>query len=246
MPYTKEEIIARWQLDDYHFKETLGAGGLSKRKRRLTDDEFSIFEKVRSYFEQQKVSNYEEAASLFQQEMGGSSPITTAELFAQASEQGTLVSPSEAVKILQACALPEQEPYSSIQLDCFLEACDLFKRQGKSYEEITTHFGIDRELTVSSRLARLIASGTLASKEEILQIIDKAAEKAATDIPQAIGEVFVMHVIQHLEQSGSQTEFFTQIEERTLAEMEGKSPTPLSGANFQQNLLPPSNSKSTN
>ena len=48
----------------------------------------------------------------------------------------------EAGKILSSCGLPEIKQYTTPECDRFVEACSLFKQQGKTLEEVALHFGV--------------------------------------------------------------------------------------------------------
>ena len=48
----------------------------------------------------------------------------------------------EAGKILSSCGLSEIKQYTTPECDRFVEACSLFKQQGKTLEEVALHFGV--------------------------------------------------------------------------------------------------------
>ncbi len=54
----------------------------------------------------------------------------------------TNISLIEAGKIFSSCGLPEIKRYTTTECDRFIEACSLFKQQGKTLEEIALHFGV--------------------------------------------------------------------------------------------------------
>jgi len=83
----------------------------------------------------------------------------------------TNISLIEAGKILLSCGLPEVEQYTTQECDRFIEACSLFKQQGKTLEEVALHFGEVHGLLgqVSSTQANLIRTALPKMAVEQLQ-----------------------------------------------------------------------------
>jgi len=46
---------------------------------------------------------------------------------------------TEVVQIFDICGPPDQEQYTSAEGNRFLEACELIKKQNKTYEEVAKH-----------------------------------------------------------------------------------------------------------
>lgn len=156
MPYTKTDLESKFELSDFDVVETLKACGLSPRRAKYTDlDIDSNFVVIRGYFDQGLATDYSVAAELFKQHTGGEPEadsevklLDISELLTLASEQtGTRISLTEAILILETCGLPDQEQYTHQECERFLEACDLFKNQGKTSEQVAAHFGAESEAT---------------------------------------------------------------------------------------------------
>ena len=79
--------------------------------------------------------------------------LEISELLSLASTQcETRITLKEAAVILDSCGLPDTEFYTSEQGDRFLEACDLIKKENKTYQEVAAHFGVGGDLLASDRM----------------------------------------------------------------------------------------------
>ncbi len=71
-----------------------------------------------------------------------STPIDSLGLLTLVSGQlGSNISIIEAGNILVACGLTDLQEYNEQECDRFLQACQLVKQQGKTYQEVAVHFG---------------------------------------------------------------------------------------------------------
>ncbi len=72
--------------------------------------------------------------------------LDSSQLLTLASKQlGKKISLIEAGKILVACGLPDSQEYTSVECEVFTLACTLIKKQGKTLEEVSVHFGVKHE-----------------------------------------------------------------------------------------------------
>lgn len=88
---------------------------------------------------------------------------------------GIRISLTEAVQILDSCGLPDQEQYTSVEGDRFLEACELLKKQNKSYEEVAIHFRktkpeFDLKADMQEILS-MVGTAALATEDDLLGVL---------------------------------------------------------------------------
>ncbi|KST62231.1 hypothetical protein [Mastigocoleus testarum] len=96
------------------------------------------------------------------------------------------ISLAESLSIFEACGLSsEQSEYTQEECDIFLEACELFKVQNKSLEEIANHFGISNSSSPSDVELELdeIASSFGLSKAIIETMMQYKASEDADSAP---------------------------------------------------------------
>lgn len=209
MPYSKQDLQNLYSLSLEDVDATLTACGLSLEQDEYADEQIqSGFDVIRKYFNDAQVSDFAAAAEMFnqlpspktkktgrskkssnslEQELG----VTTIEdndldiyqlLTLATSQCGTRISLAEASKILSACGLPDQEEYTGIECDRFIEACTLVKQQGKTYEEVAAHFGIAQESKTSAHSVVL---------EEVRQLLSQPAFSQAEEIRAALPQMAV-------------------------------------------------------
>lgn len=90
-----------------------------------------------------KVEYTQAEVERFRQTKANALTCDSSQLLALACGQlQTNISLIEAGKILLSCGLPEVEQYTTTECDRFIEACSLFKQQGKTLEEVALHFGV--------------------------------------------------------------------------------------------------------
>ena len=264
MPYTKLALKNLHTLSLEDVDATLNACGLTIDRDEYGDEEIQYgFDIIRGYFNNGQAVDYPAAAELFNQQVNatqqpdsdqktkvkksgkGKKPVNTltiSELLSLASEQsGRRISLTEAVKILQACGLPDQEEYSSSECDRFLEACDLFKNQGKSYEEVAVQ--------------RSQSSGEALAESDLLQQVDDAADLMESNISgvtefvmqqrakgQALADSqrYLSYYLQELKEGQAVQDFWARLREHAKARLEGKSQAPLLWAEPHTTLTLPS------
>ncbi len=247
MPYTKQALQTLHTLSIEDVDETLRAAKLPTEREEYTDEEIqSSFDAIRSYFNNGQASDYQQASELFEQHTSagqqtesepqakskksrnGKKPMAESldisKLLSLASEQaGTRISLIEAGKILDACGLPDQEQYSDSECDRFLEACDLLKNQGKTHEEIATHFGTGTGI-------EKIATNIEAETEEAASVLDQSSNGVVSEAmrykAKADASVAPTLYLKHLADEFGSPEFqqnWQQMEELLKAKIAGKS-----------------------
>ena len=260
MPYTKADLQDKFNLSESDVVETLKACGLSTTRTKYSDSDIDTnFEMIRSYFDQGLATDYTVAADLFKQQTTefeqSDKLVQISELLTLASEQvGTRISLTEAIQILDSCGLPDKDEYTSLEGDRFLEACKLIKQQNKSYEEVAKHFGIDGSTSKSEpddlqqHLVEQIGGSAIAMDEDLLRLVNKITAKQAsgTNIRELVRQAYLINLSRQMtdNQDGTDT-FFAEVEERVMAQIEGKNRARSLKANWEwaQNSLTTSSPK---
>lgn len=157
--------------------------------------------------------------------------LITSELLALASEQcGTRISLKEAAQILDSCGLPDTDEYTNEQGDRFLEACDLIKKQGKTYEEVMAHFGVKNDSpTLPSgmqQLLELLDNSVLSADEKLFGLVNKITANQAdqTDIHQLVEWSYLKNVSRQLVENNNANALFDALNQRLEDYIEGKRP----------------------
>lgn len=220
--YQRHELNADLSPEDISF--TLKACNLPE-KDEYTEEEADRFKECRSLIEQDKskqtTSETEPEDQL----------LDISELLALASEQvGTRISLTEAVQILDNCGLPDQEQYTSFEGDRFLEACELLKKQNKSYEEVATHFGKpNQEFDLQADMQEIlgmVGSAAIATDDDLLGVLNQLAAKRGHAISAMYERMLLTQVAQQLKERQQKRELFSKFGERLEAYVEGKSSIP--------------------
>ncbi|QLE59711.1 hypothetical protein [Nostoc sp. TCL26-01] len=202
MPYTKEALQNMYSLSPEDVLATLTACGLSHDTQEYSDTDIETrFDMVRQLFKDGQASDYEQATTLFQQNLEDDSspelpenkngrkksrkklskPLDITELLSYAREQGFKLTLTKALQIFASCGLKEQDEYTPEETERFLAACNLVG-QGKTEIEIAANLGIseldaaDIQLTFEETQL-LIESGGDQLFGEILR--EKAGQHAA-------------------------------------------------------------------
>ncbi len=153
-------------------------------------------------------------------------PVDFFELLSVSSELlGNRVLPKEAIKLLEACGLSaDAEQYSQEECDRFLEACDMLKIQGKTYEEIATHFGTGSESqNPLAQVTEIISDSAVVAELGLESLVDKVTDRQTDKIPGLVNRSYLKHAARKLAQNQENTElFFAELEERVMAQIEGK------------------------
>ncbi len=270
MPYTKQALETLHSISMNEVDETLKASQLPIDREEYTDEEIqSSFNVVRDYLTNGKASNFEQAAELFKQNTSASQPpeldsqskgrkskngkkppttksLDISELLALASEQaGTRISLIEAGKILDACGLPDQEQYTDAQCDRFLAACDLVKKQGKSYESVAASFRDSTAEVDSDPIQQVehvigaIENQASAVTDELLQ--ERAESQALTD-----AQKYMLHYAKAATEGQQVQEFWVKLRDHARARLGGKSQARLIRAEPETTLILSPSPNSTN
>lgn len=209
------------------------------QKDEYTEDEVYRFKECRSLIAEGKT--YKQAAAHFRRQDKSKQQTSEAEtktqlldiseLLALASEQvETRISLTEAVQILDSCGLPDQEQYTSLEGDRFLEACELVKKENKSYEEVATHFGKpNQELDLKAdmqEILSMVGSAAIATDNDLLGVLKQLAAKRGHVISGMYERMLLTQVAQHLKDRQQKRQLFTEFGERLEAYVEGKSSIP--------------------
>ncbi|WP_013334972.1 hypothetical protein [Gloeothece verrucosa] len=115
-------------------------------------------------------------------------------------EDGLLIKASELVNLLQCCGLPEKDEYAQDEFETFLSACQLYKKEGKTYAEIAAHFKIEPE---SDKVTTNLADNLLVVTQEISDInakeIGVQAGKDLVEVNRAISAGIVYGTLARLQ-----------------------------------------------
>ncbi|MBW4559197.1 MAG: hypothetical protein KME59_25425 [Trichormus sp. ATA11-4-KO1] len=279
MPYTKEALQNMYSLSLEDVLATLTACGLSHDTQEYSDAEIeSGFDVVRQLFTSGQASDYQQATTLFQQSLENSSsesstesnsqsgtepkngrkksrkktqfPIDVTELLVIARDQGFKLTLSQALIILQACGLSEQDEYSSDECDRFLETCKSIKQQDKSFEEVIADLTVPQTNESSEQLEleaviESVSEKAVAARVDLSSLVDKITAVQAQDVPELVQSLYLKNVALKLQQSDSENNLFAQLEERIMARIEQKKQQrqELSGMTWETKPLEPSSEK---
>ncbi|MDZ7966405.1 MAG: hypothetical protein RM368_15735 [Nostoc sp. DedSLP03] len=250
MPYTKEALQNLYSLSVEDVNATLSACGLSTDCKEYADEEIqSSFDTVRQYFTSERVSDYQQATDLFQQELEvkeqpetspkprgkkykneknepAAEPLDISALLSRAKERvGAKISLGESLSILQACGLQDQDEYNQAECDRFLEACDLIKNQHKSFEEVAQHFGLNNstpDIDTDELLQQLGDTTALLGEEERELIREMVRQKAKGDMA-GLPKLYLQSLLEEMKSPAFQQEW-QQLREAFRAKVMGKKP----------------------
>ncbi len=237
--YQRYELQKDLSLED--ITSTLKACGLPE-KDDYTEDEADRFKECRLLIAEGKT--YKQATAHFrrpdtsQQQTTESESeaelLDISELLARASKQcQTRIPLSEVVQILDICGLPDQDEYTSLEGDRFLEACELLKKQNKSYEEVAAHFGNTKpEFDLQADMQQIlgmVGTAAIATDDDLLGVLKQLAAKRGQAISAMYERMLLTQVAQHLKERQQKRQLFTEFGERLEAYVEGKSSIPSRG-----------------
>ncbi len=229
MPYTKESLATVYNLSPEEVEHTLLACDLPLQKAEYNDDEIdSRFKLIRSYFDQQRVDNYQAAMNLLRDELAPQQlesnakekkpikgkktpgPMTLSHMLVITSEQiGSRVSLIQAGQLLEACGLREREDdsYPDEEVARFVEACDMHLRLGKPLAEVAAHFDVpvDSHAEVLELLEQMSGNQIEELKASLIQ--------AKQQQNQQFIEAFHRMTIQKLRQQAESGELQAQLQQ---------------------------------
>lgn len=239
--YQRHELNPDLSPED--ISSTLKACGLPE-KDEYTEDEADRFKECRSLIEQGKT--YKQATANFRKQDTSQQQTTESEseaellniskLLARASKQcQTRIPLAEVVQILDICGLPDKDEYTSVEGDCFLKACDLLKKQNKTYEEVAAHFGINNGLPDASMqqvesVVETMATNADALTDELLQ--QSAEAKALTD-----AQKYMVYYAKAAAEGQQVQEFWARLREHAQSKLTGKSQARLIRAEPQPTFI---------
>lgn len=251
MPYTKEALQNLYSLSLEDVNATLVACGLSTDCDEYADEEIqSGFDTVRQYFTSERVKDYQQATDLFRQELevkeqAQNSPkskgkkskqqknepaaesLDISALLSTARERvGAKITLSESLSILLSCGLQDQDEYNQAECLRFLEACDLIKKQNKSFEEVAQHFGLNNstpDLDTDELLNQLGDTTALLGESERELIREMVRQKAKGDMA-GLPKLYLQSLLEEMKSSQFQQEW-QQLRDAFKARIMGKKPT---------------------
>ena len=239
--YQRAELFSTLSQED--ISSTLSACTLVD-KNEYTEKEADLFRSCRELFEQGM--SYQQVAAHFRQtdknlkqgdgkdEVGrAEAMLEISELLSLASTQcETRITLKEAAVILDSCGLPDTEFYTSEQGDRFLEACDLIKKENKTYSDVAAHFGVGGDLLASDRTKDDIeaSNGIEASIESTASNLDISGNGIVSEVmrskAKADASAAASMYLQHLSNEFGSAEFqssWHQMESALKAKVMGKS-----------------------
>lgn len=269
MSYTKELLQQTYSLSVEDIDATLTASGLPFDQPEYSDEEIqSRFDVIRQLIKLGKT--YKQAAAHFQRQQKKSvekaefPPMNILEMLTHINlEYGIGLELTEAIEIMAACGLsPNQKEYRQLECDRFLEACDLIKEQGLTYQDVAAHFGINNNGTNHDSNAQYltdqITNVAVTSEAGLAHLVDQVTEKRAEHVSGLVNQMYLKNVISKLASSQDEIKsFYAGLEERILDQIEGKSPikaimqgqwqiTPLPSFSEKPMLLPDASESDTN
>ena len=285
MPYTKQDLIVLYGLSLDEVNQTLTAAELSTEGELYTDEQIQTrFDLVHTYLKNGQVSDYVAAAQLFKQNYGdvqsaapensaidpqldlqGSNtetsfqPLNLYELLASASSScGSPIKLNEAIEIFARCGIASDlEQYAAQECDRFISACQLIKKQNKSYEQVAAHFGVGSDLLASDRTRDGIeASNNIEASNDIEASIESTATNLDINGNGIVSEVMrskakadasaaASMYLQHLSNEFGSAEFqssWHQMESALKAKVMGKSQQRAKQILGDLRVIPPSTS----
>ncbi|MBD2440565.1 hypothetical protein [Nostoc sp. FACHB-110] len=179
------------------------------------------------------------------------------------------LSDNEVSASLAACFLEDKPDYSPEEVALFQECRSLIEA-GCTYEEVTKHFSnknsttpVIEESTSTTKPRKnkskkdepekqpLDISGdvgaiTIASETELANLVDKITDKLVEKIPPGfVKQMYVQKAVAKLAESPEEIhEFFVQLEDKIMGQLEGKSPMQMMLERGRTKLLPHSSTKS--
>lgn len=266
MPYTKQDLIVLYGLSLDEVDQTLTAAEISTEGELYTDEQIQTrFDIVRAYFSNEQVSDYFAAAQLFKQNYGDvqsaapensgddpqldlqrsntetdRQPLNLYELLASASSScGSPIKLNEAIEIFAHCGVAaDLEQYTAPLCDRFIYACNLIKKQNKSYEQVAAHFEVGSDLLASERTRDDIeashgikaSNGIEASIESTATNLDISGNGIVSEVmrskAKADASAAASMYLQHLSNEFGSAEFqssWHQMESALKAKVMGKS-----------------------
>lgn len=250
MPYTKQDVQTLYSLSEEDFNHTLTAAKLPLDKEIYTDEDIQMgVDVVLGYLNSGQAASYAAASELFEQQIPvtqpssadnqpkakksgkGKKPAKTMDFDSLrewvSEEVGTRVSPIELGRIIQACALLDQEEYPQAECERVRDAADMLKKQGKSYAEVTKCFGktnedADLEADVQEILS-MIGSAALSTEEDLVQVLNKLSAKRGQAISAMYERLLLTHTAQQLRERQQARDSLIKFGEQLEAFVEGKS-----------------------
>ena len=258
--YQRAELFSTLSQED--ISSTLSACTLVD-KNEYTEKEADLFRSCRELFEQGM--SYQQVAAHFRQtdknlkqgdgkdEVGrAEAMLEISELLSLASTQcETRITLKEAAVILDSCGLPDTEFYTSEQGDRFLEACDLIKKENKTYQEVAAHFGVGGDLLASDRTKDDIeaSNGIEASIESASSNLDISGNGIVSEVmrskAKADASAAASMYLQHLSNEFGSAEFqssWHQMESALKGKVMGKSQQRAKQILGEIRVIPPSTS----
>lgn len=234
--YSDEEIQSGFDLIRSYFNSEQAsdydmAAELFKQQTSVSQQP-----EAQSQTKTKKKANTNKMKNSEENDVDQSERLNILELIALASKQvATRISLTEAVHILNICGLPDQEQYTSLEGDRFLEACKLIKQQNKTYEEVAAHFGInssspDTSLQQVENVVETMATNAEALTDGLLQ--QSAEAKALTD-----AQKYMVYYAKAAAEGQQVQEFWARLREHAQSRLTGKSPARLIRAEPQATFI---------
>ncbi|WP_414756123.1 hypothetical protein [Anabaena sp. CCY 9910] len=237
MPYTKEALQNMYALSAEDVSATLEVCGLPVDKEEYGDEEIAAvdFQQAVELVKQQHSDTSTTSTAPENEAPEGKKkrkikPLDITELLAKARDKGFKLTLLETMQVLQACGLPEQDEYSQPECDRFLEACDLIKKQHKSFEDVAQHFGLstndstpEGDIDTDQLLEELGDTTALLGVEERELIREMVRQKAKGDMA-GLPKLYLQSLVEEMKSSQFQQEW-QKLREAFKARVMGKKPT---------------------
>ena len=243
MPYTKDDLSTKHSISIADVDSTLRVLKLPEDCDSYSEGEEKDFDKVRSFFRDGKVNDYDKASVLFNRDVSEvkkttSSPpslkkqgkhVVSDSLQGEPSESE--VSPLNEEKMSNIAELLSQVKeitgtrVSLSEAAKILSVCGLDERDyysptdSKRFIEACKLFRENRPT-----VANIIGDAAALSEDGLLDLVEKVTGKRAENIPEMVNQIYIQKVSEQLEDSKSKIQdFYAGLEEQVLARIEGKS-----------------------
>ncbi|BAY87813.1 hypothetical protein NIES267_73370 (plasmid) [Calothrix parasitica NIES-267] len=244
MPYKIDDLIGSRNLSEQDVVKTLEAAGLPVDKAEYSDEDITTkFDVIRSFFEEGRVKNYEEAKELFVAQNPSKPTKNQASKNGRKSQKKTPASsPShqqessienteeELLSVTELLALAKNRLDLNLTLG---QASKIIEAGGLPDKDTYTRFESEMFITICQKISEddtfdigsLIKDTTSGLEKGMIGLLDAVTQERAKEIPQALKQLYVKNAAQALigEQENIETFFYT-LKDSIVAGIEGESP----------------------
>lgn len=246
MPYKIDDLIGSRNLSEEDVVKTLEAAGLPVDKEEYSDEDItSKFDVIRSFFDEGRVKNYEEAKELFTLQNPSKPTKNRASKNGRKSQKkAPIESPSQEQESSTENTETEEELLSVTdlltlaknRLDLTLtlgQASKIIEAGGLADKDAYTRFESEIFITICQKISQddapdigsLIKDTTSGLEKGMIGLLDTVTQERAKEIPEALKQLYMKNAAQALigEQEKIESFFYT-LKDSIVAGIEGESP----------------------